>query len=132
MGEHRIRLRGVWDMHTGRGEGETEKLCRVDLPTVWPTDVATRFRLTRRFGRPPFDPDRETARLDLVNVPGLVAVCINGREVARPRRDEGGWSIALDWPLLPRNTLILDVDLEGMTRERLEPAWGSVAVVIAS
>lgn len=131
MSEHRIRLRGAWDWHVAPGEGEAEVARRVTLPTAWPPGEASPFLLLRGFGRPPLDPDRESVRLELLDVPGLVSVRINGREVARPPRGSVAWTVAIDGPLLPRNALVLEVDLGGVASSDLASAWGSVALVIS-
>lgn len=127
MPEHRIRFRGAWDWHVR--EGEVEFARRVTLPADWPVDVASPFRLVRRFGRPPFDPAVETVRLELIAVPGLVAARLNGRGLGGPPEGAVVWSVPLDEPLLPRNVLVLEVDL-GAFRD-WPGGWGAIALVIA-
>ena len=129
MTEHRIRLRGAWDWHVVPEEGEAEVVRRVTLPAAWPPGVASPFLLLRRFGRPPLDPGREEARLELLDVPGLVSARINGREMARPPEGVSSWVVPLPGPLLPRNVLALEVDFRELPG--LPTDWGSIALVIA-
>ncbi len=126
MPEHRIRLRGAWDWHAR--EGEIEVVRRLDLPTDWPVGVVSPFRLIRRFGRPPFDPSAESARLEFVGVPGLVAARLNGQVLAGLPAGAADWSVRLSGPLLTRNALVLEVDLGPGPPP--EGPWGSIALVI--
>ena len=87
------------------------------------------FRLHRRFGRPPLDDSTESARLELVGVPGLVSARLNGRELARPPAGVVNWSVPLADPLLTRNALVLEVDLGDWPRTG--HPWGSIALVIS-
>ena len=128
MPDHRIRLRGAWDRVVL--EGETEVVCRVSLPTVWAAGQLSPFRLLRRFGRPPFDPAAESVRLELLGVPGLVAVRLNGREIALPPGGGVDWSVPLGETLLARNALMLEVDLDSSDGPIREEGWGSIALVI--
>jgi len=127
MPEHRIRFRGAWDWHGPDGEAEVAR--RVTLPADWPADLAGPFRLLRRFGRPPFDPAAETARLDLANVPGLVAARLNGRDLGEIPPGAIDWSFPLADALLPRNALVLEVELPPGVEGRR--GWGSIALVVA-
>ena len=132
MPEHRIRLRAAWDcVDRLPPEGGPEDLGRVDLPKTFPEGFPPRFRLTRQFGRPPVDERAERVDLELRSVPGLVSVRLNGRVIGRP--DESGasadWSIPLDPPLLPRNGLVLEVELTTEGRANV-PGWGEIALVI--
>ncbi len=128
MAEHRIRLRGAWDWILVEDEAEVAR--RVNLPTRWPTGLSSGFRLLRRFGRPPFDPATESVRLELLDVPGLVSVRLNGREIGRDLTGVDNRSIPLTEPILSRNALILGIDLGAV--EGLTPGeeWGSIALVI--
>ena len=127
MPDHRIRLRGAWDRLEPSDPAATT---RVDLPTVWTVaDDTGPVRLSRRFGRPRFDSTTEAVELELVDVPGLRAVRLNGRTLGEGR-------LAADSPrrfpvgaaLLARNVLELDVVLDGSTP--LGTAWGTIALVI--
>ncbi len=126
MTEHRIRFRGAWDWIVREGEAEVAR--RVTLPTGWPPGVASPFQLLRRFGRPPGDPAMHSARLELIDVPGLVVALLNGVEVARPPRGAWRCTVPLAGPLLARNALVLEVDLESAPGPT--PSWGSIALVI--
>ena len=127
MPDHRIRIRGPWDRSTIGGDGAGPP-GRVSLPCPGPGELSGRFRLIRRFGRPPHDPARESLRLDLADVPGLLRVTLNG--VDRPLAPAGGppWSIPIDEPLPDRNVLALDVDFAGV--EGFAAPWGSISLAI--
>jgi hypothetical protein len=127
MPEHRIRLRGAWDWHVP--EGDSEVVRRVDLPTGWPAGLGSPFRLVRRFGSPRFDPATESARLELRDVPGLVAARLNGRDLPHPPAGSRDWSIPLAEPLPDRNVLVLEVELG--TGSAVPGPWGSVSLVIS-
>lgn len=130
MPEHRIRLRGGWDCLARVGDDPegAEVVSRVDLPVAWPADAPRLVRLARQFGRPPVDAARERVDLELRHVPGLKAATLNGRPVAPGVVAGDDWSIPLGEPLLPRNGLILDVEL-GPDAPPDSP-WGEVAIVI--
>ncbi len=125
MPEHQIRLRVAWD----RLDDSDDPPRRVDLPTVWTvwtvSDPARPFRLLRKFGRPTFDPGAVAVALELLDVPGLVAVRLNGQSLEVKDR------IAVDGILQARNLLELDVDLSEAGRIEPGSAWGSIALVIA-
>ena len=128
MLEHRIRLRGAWDW--APDDVDSRPARRVDLPLTALGDLPPRFRLARKFGRPPYDPGTEMLRLELADVPGLVAVALNGEGLLGSSSAEGDRSIPLDAPLPPRNTLTLDVDLGSVVA--FEGPWGSIALVIGA
>jgi hypothetical protein len=133
MHEHIIRLRGGWERHGASGPGSGDEGRRVALPLVWADDGASRLRLVRFFQTPPIDSRSETIDLRLDDVPGLVAVELNGRLLARPAAGTESLRLALaeGLPSGSRNRLVLEV-------ERVEPApgagsgrpWGQVALVI--
>jgi hypothetical protein len=128
MDEHRIRLRAAWVLDPGPDPGEGRPR-RVDLPIAWHEDAGPRARLRRGFGRPRLDPDRESARLELAEVPGLLAVRINGAD-AGPIGGAGPLSVPLPDPLPARNVVELEVDLAGLGPAARARAWGQVAVVV--
>ena len=131
MPEHRIRLRGGWECHyrVDDDEAAPEVVRRVDLPAASAADFPARFRLTRQFGRPPVDPRNEDVTLELRNVAGLKSVRLNGRLIAPGLEGGAGWSIDLAEPLLPRNGLVLEVEL-GDSGRSSPSSWGEVALVI--
>lgn len=128
MAEHRIRLRAAWDLAPAPG-GPPGPARRVDLPAPWPGDAGPTALLRRGFGRPRLDPGRESARLELADVPGLVAVVVNGRRV-EPGPGEGVLSVPLPDPLPARNVVELEVDLAGLDPAARARPWGSIAVVV--
>ena len=121
MSEHLIRLRGGWEFHMG------ESVRRLALPLTWPPGLVSRVRLVRPFNRPPIDLQSERLGLRLDDVRGLLAVRLNGRELARPAPGTSMLELPLDEPLPARNVLELDVAPE----TTVEPAaWGRIALVI--
>ena len=120
MTEHLIRLRGAWEFQTSDGPR------RVDLPTTWPPGAPAPLLLARRFNRPRVDAGRETIGLLLEDVPGLLSVRLNDREVARPGPGSGTLEVPVEGMLTPKNLLVLEVDPAGV---RAEP-WGRIALVI--
>ena len=130
MAEHRIRLRGAWDW---RIQTDEEEFVRpVNLPAHWPIGFDRPFRLVRKFGRPPIDPGSGRVRLELVDVPGLLSVHLNDREVGQADGDRLDWVVELTEPLLARNELVLEVDLRSTNRAEAANEWGAIALVIAS
>jgi hypothetical protein len=131
MTEHRIRLRGGWECHYREVDDEDApgQVHRVELPAASAADLPARFRLTRQFGRPPVDLRKEVVTLEMRNVPGLRSARINGRAIEPGMTEGAAWSIDLSEPLLPRNGLVLEVELEGPLRSTGSP-WGEIALVI--
>ena len=131
MPDHRIRFRGAWDWHGPEGEADAEVQVarRVTLPADWPDGLDRPFRLLRRFGRPPFNPATEGARLELAGVPGLIAARLNGRSLGEIPAGVVDWTIPLSDDLLPRNALVLEVALPPGPEGRR--AWGSIALIVA-
>ena len=129
MTEHRIRLRVAWDCHRSIGDEGTSS--RLDLPIVWAEESSFPIQLVRRFGRPPFDPARESVALELRSVNGLRQVKLNGLEIANGSSllaPSEMISIVLPSILLPRNAILLEV-FEPSSDARLLP-WGEIALVI--
>ena len=128
MYEHLIRLRGAWDWHPGAGGPG-----RVALPTRWAADVRSPFRLSRRFHRPPIDPDRETLALRMESVAGLGVVRLNGRELARPAGGVSDLTLTLEGSLPGTNLLELEVDPAAWGEAGLgDSPWGRIALVVVS
>jgi hypothetical protein len=128
MPGHLIRLRAAWDRRDPADVEADAAPARVDLPLDRPIAGAP-FRLERRFGRPRLGP-RESIRLRLEDVPGLVAVTLNDRVLARP--GPGTTDLTLDpGPALQaRNLLILDVD-PGLWDAPPE-SWGTIALEVGN
>ena len=124
MPEHRIRLRVAWD-RVEIDEVDAPPR-RVDLPTTWTLDdLARPFRMIRKFGRPLLDPGGQGVHIELVDVPGLLAVRLNGYGLGAEARIEVGGM------LQDRNSMELDVDLSGVSVIDPDLLWGSIALVIA-
>ncbi|GAC1463974.1 MAG: hypothetical protein NVSMB9_02110 [Isosphaeraceae bacterium] len=128
MQEHSIKLRGGWEWH-GKDSAEPR---RMTLPLPGFPENAGRVRLVRSFQTPPLDPRCETLWLRLNSVPGLVALSLNDREIARPSAvDDAGRLYCLQGVLPARNRLVLEVEVvepwEGRVRHS---KWGEVALVI--
>ena len=126
--EHRIRLRGAWD----RVDEPTEPPRRVDLPTRWdPLDGCRPFTLRRMFGRPAVEPSRQAVTLELVDVPGLLAVRLNGAPLVGSGGLAGPIRVDVGGRLLPRNVLELDVATITPAGAADGATWGAIALVIA-
>ncbi len=126
MTEHRIRLRAGWEVEAPDGTS------RVNLPAQWPPGLDGPIRLIRRFGRPRPQETGESFQLDLVRVPGLVRLRINGRELELDERQGGGIRVELPDPLVDRNTLELEVHPARFPVERDPEGWGEIALIIVS
>ncbi len=129
MAEHRIRLRGAWEWSSI--DGATQVPRRIKLPTLWTLDPGSPFRLTRHLGRPAIDPSHERIYLELLQVPGLLAIRWNGQEFGRLFEDSERWEVPISDFLLARNSLELDVDFRSIEPQRWLQDWGDVALVIS-
>ncbi|SIO59749.1 hypothetical protein SAMN05444166_6159 [Singulisphaera sp. GP187] len=128
MSEHWIRLRGGWEWQTGSADAPIKR--PVALPIAWPADQPSPVRLRRRFGCPPIDPRHESVSLRLEQVPGLLAVELNGHTLDGPLDESmtvplGPGSLG---PLLAKNVLILEVDPVRATRPG--ETWGQIALIV--
>jgi hypothetical protein len=129
--EHVIRLRGGWewiDLDAPHPEPR-----RVALPLAGGLPAARRSRLTRRFGCPPIDANRESLWLRLEHVWGLLAIELNGELIGCEHNAGEGIRIPLSNPL-PRNKLVLvccAIDLPGSLRGDAR-CWGEIALVVRS
>jgi hypothetical protein len=122
--DHRIRLRGGWELIDVDEPGSAP--ARVTLPLVSGLPRGGRVRLIRKFGRPPVDDRAESVWLSLDHVTGLRAASLNGRPLAIELPLEGRIEIPVDLP--ERNELVLEADLPGGSRAW--PPWGEVALLI--
>jgi hypothetical protein len=93
---------------------------------TWPESTSFPLRLVRHFGRPPVDPAREDLVLELDRTPGLLAVRLNGIELAIDPSAGDSHRFPLDGILLPRNALLLDCGAEALGVD----GWGEVALRI--
>jgi hypothetical protein len=126
MSEHRIRFRLGWEL-VGQGV-----ITRFSLPTRWPIDLPDQIRLIRRFGRPRRQTSEESYQLELLKVPGLVEVRLNGRVMARKSEKNESELVLLDVPLLDRNTLEIEVDFPQVRASSQLEDWGEIALLIVS
>jgi len=127
--EHRIRLRGGWGCCAAGLPQADEQ--RVTLPIRWRPDGPGRLRLTRRFGRPPFEPEREVLVLRLDQVAGIYSILLNGQPVARVSPDRSQYEIQLEHGR-DRNLLELELEppLAGVDAAGPRAEWGLIALVI--
>ncbi|HWE38305.1 MAG TPA: hypothetical protein VG406_17165 [Isosphaeraceae bacterium] len=124
MPGHLIRLRGAWERRDPAVPDAVP--ARVVLPLDRPLADAP-FRLERRFGLPRPGPG-ESVRLRLEEVPGLVAVALNGQPLAQPAPGTTALTLEPGPALQRRNVLALDVD---PSRWASPPeTWGRVALEI--
>jgi hypothetical protein len=129
VAEHRIRLRGGWGCCAAGLPATAEE--RVTLPIYWKLDGAGRVRLTRRFGRPPFDHDRQILVLQLDQVAGIHSLLLNGQAVAGVSPEKRRYEIELD-DSRDRNLLVLELEPPVPSSEEAgtHPEWGHVALVV--
>jgi hypothetical protein len=126
--EHRIRLRGGWERRAiDAPEPVTQRLT---LPTRWDPDRPGRWLLTRRFRRPPLDPDCQLVLL-LEQVPGIHSLLLNGQAPTRVSPAESRFEVPLG-SLPDRNVLVLEIDTTAATDPAgvAVPEWGSIALVL--
>ena len=124
MPEHRIRLRGGWELREpdSASSGPTP----LTLPIAWaPHPSPRRLRLVRKFGAPAAD----RVQLALEAVEGLRAMTLNGAPLAFEATATDRLVVDLP-PLTERNVLTLDVERAGPSTEPSAP-WGRIALVIA-
>jgi hypothetical protein len=122
--DHRIRLRGGWESIDLRAPARPPT--RVTLPVRWGATEASMVQLTRRFGRPPFDPRGESLWLSLGHVAGLRTARLNGHPLATEGLADGTLEVLLE--PAERNELVLDVEVTPDQGEG--PQWGDIALVI--
>jgi hypothetical protein len=119
--EHRIRLRGGWELIEVRGAARS--VSRIELPLRSSREFSGRLSLRRRFGRPPMEEGGADVRLRLDQVPGLLCARLNGLELGPGSSGAPPHELPLP-DLLPRNELVLE--LVGTT---LAEGWGEVSLV---
>ena len=124
MPEHRIRLRGGWELL--EVESSQTVPAHVNLPLgVIPTGSRT-VRLTRRFGRPRLDRRRESLWLFLGSVAGLRSASLNGSMLAIEGPAGEGLEIPVE--ISERNELVLEAELPAARGEAFP--WGDIALLI--
>jgi hypothetical protein len=138
MTEHRIRLRGGWDVRAL--DGIPGELSRLTLPIRWDFERPRRLRLTRRFQRPPLPvltlrgshpAGQPELVLVLEDVPGIVSLELNGESPVHVGRERTCYEIPLG-QLPQRNRLDLEIETP-CAQDRTGgdvPEWGSIALVI--
>jgi hypothetical protein len=94
---------------------------------TWPDGGTAWVRLVRWFQAPAIDPRVEALGLRLDDVPGLVAVMLNGTVLALPGPDVPSLWLELPAALPARNRLELDVEVPNTPGAG---PWGQVALVI--
>jgi hypothetical protein len=85
--------------------------------------------LTRRFGRPSGEVSAFSIVLELLCVPGLRSLRLNGIDLAI---DDFPGDGSFEVLLADRNTLELEVDVNQAIASPPETGWGSIALVLAS
>ncbi len=131
MDEHRIRLRGGWECQSTASAEEPPE--RIALPVRWDPGNPRRLRLTRRFGRPPVDLERQTLLLELAQARGIHSLLLNGKA-------QSGVSASKSYYLIPlaeideRNTLVLEVETAESAVGAGEGVqdWGQIAILVRS
>ena len=120
MEAHEIRLRGGWECASS-GDLATAPT-GLTLPVRWDPAAAGRWRLTRRFNRPPRVADAAVV-LRLLKAPGVVSVSLNGRPIGpiSPACAEHDLVLGV---LAPRNELGLEVEPPADGAE-----WGVISLL---
>jgi hypothetical protein len=126
---HRIRLRGGWECCAPGVPAAAKE--RLNLPVRWSLEDSQRLRLTRHFGRPPFDPAHQKLMLELDQVGGMESLSLNGQRLADVSPEKTHYAIALDGAR-ERNTLVLEIatPAAGPDERGVGPEWGLIVVVI--
>ncbi len=121
MNAHEIRLRAGWECALSHNFGSGPS--SLTLPVRWdPATAAGRWRLMRRFNRPP----RVAAAavvLRLLQAPGVVSVSLNGRPIGPISPGCAEHDLVLG-VLAPRNVLVLEVEPPADGGE-----WGVISLV---
>ena len=128
MNEHRIRLRGGWELRpVFPAESEPERLT---LPVRWEPRDRRRMVLTRRFGRPPLEPGSRVF-LQMDQVEGLVSLSFNGDSIFPVLPETTRYEIELP-PLAARNILVLEIELNDPAGETTGAGdeWGQIALLV--
>jgi hypothetical protein len=126
--EHRIRLRGGWVCQSASA---TEPPDRITLPIRWGPDNPRRLRLSRQFGRPQIDPERQSLLLELSEARGIHSLLLNGKAVTAIAPAKSYYLIPLA-EIDERNTLVLEVETGESNAAGAEagPDWGQIAILI--
>jgi hypothetical protein len=127
--EHRIRLRGGWFCQSAFSA--QEPLDRITLPIRWGPDRPRRLRLSRRFGRPPFDPEQQRLLLELDEARGIQSLLLNGTPLTMILPTKSYYLLPLT-EIDDRNTLLIDVDTSQSCGSLAEGSrdWGQIAILI--
>ena len=129
MDEHRIRLRGGWVCQSASTAADQPE--RITLPIRWDPDKPRRMRLSRRFGCPPVDRERQRLLLELCQARGIHLLLLNGKEVTGISAAKSSYLIPLD-EIDERNTLVLEVETGETHGGAAESGsdWGEVAILV--
>lgn len=131
LNEHLIRLRGGWECRTTASGMSLTR--RFTLPTRWANHNAERLTLTRRFGRPAFDPDCADIWLRMDHVAGMHCLELNGQPLVTVSPTTSQYDIPLP-ALSDRNQLDIEVDVKEAAPRSPSPdaEWGLISLVIRS
>jgi hypothetical protein len=129
MTEHRIRLRRGWECQEAGSPASQAR--RLELPTRWTFDVPTRLILTRRFGRPAFDPSRQALLLELEQVAGTRSILLNGQPIALVAAATPQHTIKLG-DLPERNALVLEIEtpVHVVSAAGTVDDWGLISLIV--
>jgi hypothetical protein len=131
MSEHLIRLRAGWDCRAAGATAAEHR--RLTLPVRWARDQADRLILSRKFGRPPFDQEREQVLLRMDQVSGIFNLTVNGEPMGPVSTQNQRYEIVLG-NLRARNTLMIEIENPCSITEisASEREWGQIALVVRS
>jgi hypothetical protein len=131
VSDHRIRLRGGWACQSASTAPDAPEW--ITLPIDWGPGNPRRLRLSRRFGRPPIDPARQSVLLELDHARGVQSLLLNGKTLAAISTAKSYYLIPLP-EIEERNTLVLEVETARWSDAPadLGPGWGQIALLIRS
>lgn len=132
MPDHRIRLRGPWEVvHL---EPNPEGVSRITLPTNSLPSTDQPLRILRRFGRPPrlSESDLTPCRIEIEDAPGLIQITFNDESLPLPESNTGStpgtFHFSVNQKLQARNMLVLTISA-APSRPVWSHPWGSISLV---
>jgi hypothetical protein len=129
MTEHRIKLRRGWEcQETGSPPSAARRL---ELPTRWTFEMPTRLTLTRRFGRPALDLDRQVLLLEMEQIAGTHSILLNAQPIALASATTSSHTIRLS-DLAERNVLVLEIETPApvVSAAGIVDDWGMISLIV--
>ena len=103
----------------------------IALPVRWDKAALECLRLSRRFSRPPIDPEHQSLFLELDGAPGIQSLLLNGKTLTATASARSYYLIELP-EIEERNTLVIEVDAGEWIRAAAHHTedWGRIAILI--